>query len=77
MPILIIFLFIFAIGNFAKQQLNILIMEIKVYRNFKDCQNNKHVFCAKIECPDLFYFDFAVKLFKSIFPECVVLVMAV
>ena len=52
-------------------------MEIKVYRNMKDLSANKQVFCAKIECPDLFSFDAAVKLFKSIFPECVVLVMAV
>ena len=52
-------------------------MEIKVYRNMKDLSANKQVFCAKIECPDLFSFDAAVKLFKSLFTECVVLVMAV
>ena len=51
-------------------------MEIKVYRNFKDCQYNKTVFQAKIECPDMFSFDKAVSVFKCIFPECVVLVMA-
>lgn len=51
-------------------------MEIKVYRNFKDCQNNRTVFQAKIECADMFSFDKAVSVFKSIFPECVVLVMA-
>ena len=54
-----------------------MFMEIKVYRNFKDCQNNKQIFCAKIECSDTFSFDKAVSVFKSIFPECVVVVMAV
>ena len=52
-------------------------MEIKVFRTFKDFQNGKVLFSAKIECPDLFSFDKAVNVFKSIFPECVVLVMAV
>lgn len=52
-------------------------MEIKVYRNFKDLQSNKQIFAAKIECPDAFSFDKAVSVFKSIFPDCVVLVMAV
>lgn len=52
-------------------------MEIKVYRSFKDCQCNKIAFQAKIECPDMFSFDAAVKMFKCIFPECVVVVMAV
>ena len=52
-------------------------MEIKVYRNFADYQHNKMAFSAKIECPDLFSFDSAVKMFKCIFPDCVVVVMAV
>ena len=52
-------------------------MEIKVYKQFKDIDCNKTVFCARIECPDLFSFDKAVSVFKSIYPNCVVLVMAV
>lgn len=52
-------------------------MEIKVYKSFQDLEKNKYFFCSKIECPDTFSFDGAVKMFKSICPNCIVLVMAV
>ncbi len=54
-----------------------MFMEIKVYKEFKDIERGKTIFCARIECPDAFSFDKAVQVFKSIFPNCVVLVMAV
>ena len=52
-------------------------MEIKVYKDFKDIDSNKFAFCARIECADTFSFEKAVSVFKSIYPNCVVIVMAV
>lgn len=54
-----------------------MFMEIKVYKDFKDIDRGKQIFCARIECPDTFSFEKAVSVFKSIFPNCVVIVMAV
>ena len=54
-----------------------IFMEIKVYKDFKDIDRGKQIFCARIECPDTFSFEKAVSVFKSIFPNCVVIVMAV
>ena len=54
-----------------------MFMEIKVYKEFKDIDRNKIAFGSRIECPDTFSFDKAVQVFKSIYPNCVVIVMAV
>ena len=52
-------------------------MELKVYRNASDFSKNKTLLSEKIDCPDLFSFDSAYNVFKSLFPNCVLVLVAV
>lgn len=49
-------------------------MEIRVYLNMQAYLASKVHFCTRIECPDVFDFNKALDVFKSIYGSSVVVV---
>lgn len=49
-------------------------MEIKIFRNHQAFRDNKPLYCARIECVDLFDFSDSLNVFRSIYGTGVIIV---
>ena len=47
-------------------------MEVRIYRNLEARANNKMLYCARIESPDTFSFECALRVFRSIYGACLI-----
>jgi len=48
-------------------------MEVRVYKTLSARLEGKHLFCARVDCPDTFSFENCISTFRSIYGSGVVI----